>query len=174
GISKVAGYELVRNYRETYGIFASTGILFNHESPRRGLEFVTRKITSGAARIAAGLETELRLGNLEAERDWGHSRDYVRAMWLMLQQDVARDFVIATGVAHSVRQFADLAFRHAGLDYRDHVKADQTFFRPSEVDILRGDSSRARKALNWHPETNFEDLVREMVEADCRALNVKI
>lgn len=174
GISKVAGYELARNYREAYGLFAATGILFNHESPRRGLEFVTRKITSAVARIRAGQDTEIRLGNLEAQRDWGHARDYVLAMWLMLQQDEPQDFVIATGEAHSVRAFAELAFRRAGLDYRGFVKSDETFFRPAEVDILRGDSSRARKALDWQPETSFEDLVREMVESDCRALGIEI
>lgn len=174
GISKVAGYELARNYREAYGMFAVTGILFNHESPRRGLEFVTRKITSGVARISAGQDNELRLGNLEAQRDWGHARDYVQAMWLMLQQEEPQDLVIATGVAHSVREFADLAFRRAGLDYREYVKTDEVFFRPAEVDILRGDSSRARKTLSWGPKASFQDLVHEMVESDCRALNAAI
>jgi len=174
GISKVAGYELVRNYREAYGMFAVTGILFNHESPRRGLEFVTRKISSAVARIRAGRDKELRLGNLEAKRDWGHARDYVRAMWQMLQQDKPQDFVIATGVAHSVREFAELAFRSAALDYRDYVTTDPVFFRPAEVDILRGDASKARNLLEWEPKTSFEDLVREMVESDCRALNISI
>jgi GDPmannose 4,6-dehydratase len=173
GISKVAGFELTRNYREAYGMHASSGILFNHESPRRGFEFVTRKITSGVARIAAGKSKELRLGNLDAKRDWGHAREYVQAMWLMLQQPEPDDYVIATGQTHTVREFAELAFAHAGLDYRDHVKPDADLFRPAEVNILQGDASKARQKLGWEHRIGFEALVREMVEADCRALGVE-
>lgn len=166
GISKVCGFELTRNYREAYGIFGANGILFNHESPRRGFEFVTRKISSGVARIAAGQTRELRLGNLDAKRDWGHSREYVEAMWLMLQHLVPDDFVIATGEAHSVREFCEAAFAEAGLDYRDHVVVDERFYRPAEVDLLLGDASKARKALGWEPRTTFRELVSEMVRAD--------
>jgi GDPmannose 4,6-dehydratase len=173
GISKVAGFELTRNYREAYHLHASSGILFNHESPRRGYEFVTRKITSGAARILAGRSKELRLGNLDARRDWGHAREYVAAMWLMLQQDEPDDYVIATGETHTVREFADVAFAHAGLDYRDYVVPDQDLFRPAEVNLLQGDAAKARKKLGWSHQTGFEALVREMVEADCRALGVE-
>jgi len=143
GISKVAGFDLTRNYREAYGMHACSGILFNHESPRRGFEFVTRKITSGVARILAGKAAELRLGNLEAKRDWGHAREYVEAMWLMLQQPVPEDYVVATGETHSVREFADLAFRAAGLDYEKYVKLDEDLYRPSEVNLLLGDASKA-------------------------------
>jgi GDPmannose 4,6-dehydratase len=170
GISKVCGFELTRNYREAYGLYAASGILFNHESPRRGYEFVTRKITSAVARIAAGRETRLRLGNLEARRDWGHAREYVEAMWLMLQQPVPDDYVVATGEAHSVREFAALAFACAGLDWRRYVDNDPALFRPAEVNILRGDASKARAALGWQPHIDFAALVWEMVEADCRAL----
>lgn len=166
GISKMAGFELTRNYREAYGLFALSGILFNHESPRRGAEFVTRKISSAAAKIKLGIENEVRLGNLEARRDWGHARDYVRAMWLMLQQNEPEDFVIATGESHSVGEFLDLAFRHIGLDYRDHVFIDNDLFRPSEVNILQGDASKAHRQLNWSPTVTFEALVEEMVEHD--------
>jgi GDPmannose 4,6-dehydratase len=173
GISKVAGFDLTRNYREAYGMHASSGILFNHESPRRGFEFVTRKITSGVARIAAGKSKELRLGNLDAKRDWGHAREYVQAMWLMLQQPEPDDYVIATGQTHTVREFADLAFAHAGLNYRDYVMPDADLFRPAEVNILQGDASKARQKLGWEHRIGFEALVREMVEADCRALGVK-
>jgi GDPmannose 4,6-dehydratase len=173
GISKVAGFELTRNYREAYGMHASSGILFNHESPRRGFEFVTRKITSGVARIAAGKSKELRLGNLDAKRDWGHAREYVQAMWLMLQQPEPDDYVIATGQTHTVREFAELAFAHAGLDYRDYVMPDADLFRPAEVNILQGDASKARQKLGWEHRIGFEALVREMVEADCRALGVE-
>jgi GDPmannose 4,6-dehydratase len=173
GISKVAGFDLTRNYREAYGMHASSGILFNHESPRRGFEFVTRKITSGVARIAAGKSKELRLGNLDAKRDWGHAREYVQAMWLMLQQPQPDDYVIATGQTHTVREFAELAFAHAGLDYRDHVRPDADLFRPAEVNILQGDASKARQKLGWEHRIGFEALVREMVEADCRALGVE-
>lgn len=167
GISKVAGFDLTRNYREAYGIHASTGIMFNHESPRRGHEFVTRKITTGVARILSGRASTLALGNLDAKRDWGHAADYVQAMWLMLQQPVPDDYVIATGETHSVRDFADAAFRIAGLDYREHIVSDPRFFRPSEVDLLQGDASKARRVLNWAPERGFEALVKEMVLGDC-------
>jgi GDPmannose 4,6-dehydratase len=168
GISKVCGYELTRNYREAYDTFAVSGIMFNHESPRRGYEFVTRKITSGAARIAAGQAKELRLGNLDAKRDWGHAREYVEAMWLMLQQPEPDDYVIATGETHSVREFCELAFSTVQLDYRDYVTVDERFFRPAEVELLVGDASKARKVLGWEPKTGFQSLVREMVLEDVR------
>jgi GDPmannose 4,6-dehydratase len=168
GISKVCGYELTRNYREAYDTFAVSGILFNHESPRRGYEFVTRKITSGVARIVAGQAKELRLGNLDAKRDWGHAREYVEAMWLMLQQAQPDDYVIATGETHSVREFCELAFSTAQLDYRDYVTVDERFFRPAEVELLVGDASKARKVLGWEPKTSFDSLVREMVLEDLR------
>jgi GDPmannose 4,6-dehydratase len=171
GISKVAGFELTRNYREAYGLHATSGILYNHESPRRGFEFVTRKITSHAAKIKLGLADRLPLGNLDARRDWGHARDYVRAMWLMLQQDTPDDYVIATGVTHSVREFAEAAFAHVGLDYQDHVVTDPQFFRPAEVHLLLGDASRARRALGWAPACSFESLVEEMVEEDLKRLS---
>jgi GDPmannose 4,6-dehydratase len=170
GISKVAGYYLSLNYREAYDIFTASGILFNHESPRRGYEFVTRKITSGVARIKRGQATELRLGNLDARRDWGHARDYVRAMHLMLQQDEPEDFVVGTGETHTVREFCELAFGEVGLDYRDHVVIDPRFLRPAEVELLLADPTRARQRLGWQPTTSFEDLVREMVQADLEAL----
>jgi GDPmannose 4,6-dehydratase len=170
GISKVAGYYLSLNYREAYDIFAVSGILFNHESPRRGYEFVTRKITSGVARIKHGQARELRLGNLDARRDWGHARDYVRAMHLMLQQDEPEDFVIGTGETHTVREFCELAFGEVGLDYRDHVVIDPRFLRPAEVELLLADPSRARDRLGWQRTASFEDLVREMVLADLEAL----
>lgn len=173
GISKVAGFDLTRNYREAYNMHASSGILFNHESPRRGYEFVTRKITSGVARILSGRSTELALGNLEAKRDWGHAREYVDAMWRMLQQNEPDDYVIATGVTHSVREFVELAFAHAGLDYRQYVKEDPDLFRPAEVNILLGDASKARRKLGWTNDIGFERLVCEMVDADCRAAGVK-
>jgi GDPmannose 4,6-dehydratase len=168
GITKAAGFELTRNYRESSGIHASSGITFNHESPRRGYEFVTRKISSGVARIVSGKAQTLRLGNLDACRDWGHAREYVEAMWLMLQQDEPDDYVIATGKSHSVRDFAELAFSIVGLDYRKHVVSDPSLFRPSEMNQLIGDSSKAKRVLGWQPETEFSDLVREMVEHDCR------
>ncbi|HTS64259.1 MAG TPA: GDP-mannose 4,6-dehydratase [Candidatus Acidoferrales bacterium] len=167
GISKVAGFDLTRNYREAYGMHACSGILFNHESPRRGFEFVTRKITSGVARILAGKAAELRLGNLEAKRDWGHAREYVEAMWLMLQQPVPEDYVVATGETHSVREFADLAFRAAGLDYEKYVKLDEDLYRPSEVNLLLGDASKARRMLGWNHKVGFSDLVLEMLASDC-------
>jgi len=169
GISKVAGFELTRNYREAYGLHASIGILFNHESERRGFEFVTRKITSGVAAIATGAKRELRLGNLEARRDWGYAPEYVEAMWRMLQQDKPDDYVIATGESHSVREFAELAFSFAGLDYRDYVLGDSQLYRPAEVDQLIGDPSKARAWLGWEPGTRFQNLVRRMVEADLEA-----
>jgi len=170
GISKVAGLDLTRNYREAYSIKASSGILYNHESPRRGFEFVTRKITSQAARIKLGLTKEVRLGNLDARRDWGHAREYVRAMWLMLQQDEPEDYVIATGEQHSVREFAELAFAHLGLDYRDHVVVDPQFQRPADVETLLGDASKARKKLGWKYGITFKQLVQEMAEADLARL----
>ena len=168
GISKVAGFELTRNYREAYGLHASSGILYNHESPRRGYEFVTRKITSHAVRIKLGLARELPLGNLEAKRDWGHAREYVKAMWLMLQQPVPGDYVVATGESHSVRELAEMAFSYVGLDYSDYVTVDAGLFRPAEVDVLQGDASLARRVLGWKSELSFADLVREMVEEDLR------
>jgi GDPmannose 4,6-dehydratase len=166
GISKVAGYHLTLNYREAYDIFAASGILFNHESPRRGHEFVTRKITSGVARIKAGQATELRLGNLDAQRDWGHARDYVRAMRLILVHGQPDDFVIGTGETHTVREFCELAFAEVGLDYEQYVVIDPRFMRPAEVELLLGDPSKARRELGWEPRVSFEELVREMVKAD--------
>jgi GDPmannose 4,6-dehydratase len=174
GISKVCGFELTRNYREAYDIHASNGILFNHESPRRGYEFVTRKITSGVARILAGKDKQLKLGNLDAKRDWGHAREYVPAMWLMLQQPDPDDYVIATGKTHSVREFVEAAFSHAGLDYEQYVTVDQDLFRPAEVNLLLGDASKAKEKLGWAPKISFQDLVREMVEADCQAQGVSL
>lgn len=166
GVAKVYGHWITVNYRESYGMHATSGILFNHESPRRGLEFVTRKISHGVARIKLGLDEELRLGNLEARRDWGFAGDYVEAMWLMLQQDQPEDYVIATGETHSVREFCELAFGYVGLDYRDYVVIDQRFMRPAEVDLLIGDASKARQKLGWQPRTTFPELVQMMVEAD--------
>ena len=170
GISKVAGFDLTRNYREAYGIKASSGILYNHESPRRGFEFVTRKITSYAAKIKLGLAKEVRLGNLDARRDWGHAREYVRAMWLMLQQDEPDDYVIATGEQHSVREFAELAFTRLGLDYREHVVVDPQFLRPAEVETLLGNAAKAGKKLGWTYKVAFKVLVEEMVDADLARL----
>src|SRR3954469_9650476 len=170
GVAKVYGHWITVNYRESYGMHANSGILFNHESPRRGLEFVTRKITNSTARIKLGLDKELRLGNLESQRDWGFAGDYVKAMWLMLQQDQPGDFVVATGQTQSVRRFCELAFGHVGLDYRDYVILDERFMRPAEVDLLVGDSSSAREVLGWQPEKSFENLVRMMVEADVALL----
>ena len=166
GISKVAGFELTRNYREAYGMFCASGLLFNHEGPRRGYEFVTRKITSAAARIKLGLADELRLGNLDAQRDWGHSKDYVRAMYLMLQQEKADDFVVATGETHTVREFCRRAFAEVGLDYEQYVRVDERFLRPAEVDLLVGDATKAREQLGWEPEYTFGEMIREMVAAD--------
>jgi GDPmannose 4,6-dehydratase len=169
GISKVAGFDLTRNYREAYGMYCVSGILFNHESPRRGYEFVTRKITSTVARIKLGLATELRLGNLEAKRDWGHAADYVRAMHLMLQQPQADDYVIATGETHTVREFCERAFAKVGLDYRDYVKTDEKFYRPAEVDMLIGNAAKAQRVLGWQQSHTFQELVDEMVTADLAA-----
>jgi len=166
GVAKVYSYWSTVNYRESYGLFASNGILFNHESPRRGPNFVTRKISQGVASIVHGRATDLRLGNLEAKRDWGFAGDYVEAMWLILQHDVPDDFVVATGESHSVREFCDLAFSHAGLDYRDFVVSDPKFFRPAEVDYLLGDPSKCKRELSWKPKTSFSELVRLMVDAD--------
>ena len=170
GISKCSGFQLSVNYREAYGMFCCNGILFNHESPRRGMEFVTRKITSGVARIKAGITTELRLGNLDAQRDWGHAKDYVRAMHLMLQQPAPDDFVIATGKTQTVRELCELAFAEVGLDYKDYVKLDQAVYRPAEVDLLIGDASKANSVLPWHPTVDFTSLIQEMVQADMNAL----
>lgn len=172
GISKVAGFDLTRNYREAYGMYCVGGILFNHESPRRGFEFVTRKITSTVAQIKLGVASELRLGNLDAKRDWGHAADYVRAMHLMLQQPEPDDYVIATGETHSVREFCELAFSEAGLDFQKYVTTDERFYRPAEVDLLVGDSTKARKALGWEPRYSFRELVRQMVESDLRASGI--
>src|SRR5215813_10580885 len=166
GISKVAGFELTRNYREAYGMFCCSGILFNHEGPRRGFEFVTRKITSTVARIKLGLAPELLIGNLEAKRDWGHAIDYVRAMHLMLQQDEPDDYVIATGKSHSVRELCEFAFAEVDLDYREFVKVDPTYYRPAEVDLLIGDASKARRVLRWEPTITFRELIKEMVASD--------
>jgi GDPmannose 4,6-dehydratase len=174
GISKVCGFELTRNYREAYNMHASSGILFNHESSRRGFEFVTRKITSGVARILAGKAKSLKLGNLDAKRDWGHAREYVQAMWLMLQQPEPDDYVISTGTTHTVKEFVEAAFSLAELDYRDYVLSDPDLFRPAEVNILLGDSAKAKKAFGWVHKTDFLDLVREMLEADCRNLGVSL
>jgi GDPmannose 4,6-dehydratase len=170
GVSKVAGYYLSVNYREAYGMYCCNGILFNHESPRRGFEFVTRKISYGVARIKLGLASELRLGNLEAKRDWGHARDYVKAMYLMLQQPQPDDYVISTGETHSVREFCKLAFEQVGLNYMDYVRKDENVFRPAEVDLLVGDASKARSELQWEPTTNFAGLVKEMVHEDVERL----
>jgi GDPmannose 4,6-dehydratase len=170
GVAKVYGHWITVNYRESYGMHTSSGILFNHESQRRGLEFATRKITHGVARIKLGLDKDLRLGNLEAQRDWGFAGDYVKAMWMMLQQEEADDYVVATGVTHSVRHFCELAFGHVGLDYHDYVVQDERFMRPAEVDLLVGDPRKAGEKLGWHPETSFEELVRMMVEADLELL----
>ncbi|MCS7087204.1 MAG: GDP-mannose 4,6-dehydratase [Thermoflexales bacterium] len=170
GVAKVYGHWITVNYRESYGMFACSGILFNHESPRRGLEFVTRKVSHGVARIALGLQRELRLGNLEARRDWGFAGDYVRAMWLMLQQDKPDDYVIATGETHSVRELCEVAFSYVGLNWEDYVVVDPKFYRPAEVDLLIGDASKARHMLGWQPTVTFEQLVHMMVEADLRAL----
>ncbi|MBI1804151.1 MAG: GDP-mannose 4,6-dehydratase [Ignavibacteriae bacterium] len=166
GVAKVYGHFISINYRESYNLFCVSGILFNHESPRRGKEFVTRKITDGVARIKLGKANEVRLGNLDAQRDWGFAGDYVRAMWLMLQQHQPEDYVIATGQSHSVQEFVELAFKHVGLDWRNYVIVDPSLFRPAEVNHLRGDASKAAQKLGWKPEIAFEELVVKMVEAD--------
>jgi GDPmannose 4,6-dehydratase len=173
GISKVAGFHLTRNYREAYGLFCVSGILFNHESPRRGFEFVTRKTTSTVARIKLGLANELRIGNLDAKRDWGHAKDYVRAMHSMIEQPEADDFVIATGKTHSVREFCEIAFSEVGLDYREFVKIDERYYRPAEVDLLIGDASKARSVIGWEPTYTFRELIKEMVAADLEALSTE-
>ncbi|HEX7447088.1 MAG TPA: GDP-mannose 4,6-dehydratase [Pirellulales bacterium] len=170
GVAKVYGHYITVNYRESYGMYACSGILFNHESPRRGLEFVTRKITHGVAKIKLGLAKELRLGNLHARRDWGFAGDYVRAMWLMLQKREADDYVIGTGETHSVEEFVSIAFGHVGLNWRDHVVIDPKFHRPAEVDLLLSDPSKARRALGWKPQVGFQQLVAMMVAADLAAL----
>ena len=170
GVAKVYGHLITVNYRESYGMFAASGILFNHESPRRGIEFVTRKVTDGVARIKLGLATEVRLGNLDAKRDWGFAGDYVKAMWLMLQQDEARDFVIGTGVTHSVRELVQVAFAHVGLNWEDHVVIDPKFIRPAEVDLLLADPSMARDELGWIPEVRFASMIEAMVDADLSRL----
>jgi GDPmannose 4,6-dehydratase len=170
GISKVTGFHLTRNFREAYGMHCSSGILFNHESPRRGFEFVTRKVTYAVARISLGLSSEVSLGNLDARRDWGHAADYVRAMWLMLQQDEPGDFVVATGQDHSVRELCEIAFSHAGLDYSDYVRTDPQFLRPADIDLLVGDARRASMTLGWQPRISFTEMVQEMVENDIETL----
>jgi GDPmannose 4,6-dehydratase len=171
GVSKVFGHYITVNYRESYGMFAVSGILFNHESPRRGLEFVTRKVTDGVARIKLGLTDHVSLGNLDAHRDWGYAGDYVRAMWLMLQQDRADDYVIATGVSHSVRELVEIAFGRVGLDWRRYVRIDPTLLRPAEVDHLVGDASKAKATLGWEPDVSFEQLIQMMVDADLARLS---
>ncbi|HYE13759.1 MAG TPA: GDP-mannose 4,6-dehydratase [Pyrinomonadaceae bacterium] len=170
GISKVAGFDLTRNYREAYGMYCASGILFNHESPRRGFEFVTRKITSTVAKIKAGEATELRLGNLDARRDWGHAADYVRAMRLMLQRDEPDDYVVATGETHTVQEFCERAFAEVGLDWREFVRVDERFLRPAEVELLIGDSAKARRELGWEPRHTFASLIKEMVGEDVKAI----
>ncbi|MHB8171608.1 MAG: GDP-mannose 4,6-dehydratase [Thermincolia bacterium] len=174
GISKIASYHLIKNYREQYGLFACTGILYNHESPRRGFEFVTRKITSSVAKIKLGIEKKLTLGNLDALRDWGYAPDYVKAMWLMLQREVQEDYVIASGVTHSVHEFVECAFNHVGLDYRDYVDFDQRFYREAERIPLRGDSSKAKEELKWQSNKQFEDIVAEMVDHDLNLLSGRL
>jgi GDPmannose 4,6-dehydratase len=172
GVAKVYGHWITVNYRESYNMFAVSGILFNHESPRRGLEFVTRKISNGAARIKAGLDKELRLGNLDSQRDWGFAGEYVEVMWKMLQQKTPQDYVIGTGEPHSVREFCESAFNHVGLNYQDYVVQDQRFIRPSEVDRLKADPSKARRELGWAPKVGFNDLVKMMVEADLKRVRM--
>jgi GDPmannose 4,6-dehydratase len=173
GVAKVYGHWITVNYRESYNLFACSGILFNHESPRRGLEFVTRKVTFGAARIKLGIARDLRLGNLDAKRDWGYAGDYVRAMWLMLQQDRPDDYIVGSGQTHSVRELCQVAFGHLGLDYQDHVKVDPRFIRPADVDLLISDPTKARTVLGWEPTVSFEDLVVMMVEADLERLQAE-
>ena len=170
GVAKVYGHWITVNYRESYDIFGASGILFNHESPRRGMEFVTRKVTHTVARIKKGLSQELRMGNLDAQRDWGFAGDYVKAMWLMLQQEKPDDYVVATGETHSVRELVEIAFEHVGLNWRDYVVIDERFIRPAEVDLLIGDSSKARNQLGWTPEVSFPELVSMMVDADLKLL----
>jgi len=173
GVAKLYGHWITVNYRESYGLFTCSGILFNHESPRRGLEFVTRKVSYGAARIKLGQQSRLKMGNLNAERDWGFAGDYVEAMWQMLQQEKPQDYVVASGIAHSVRQLLEIAFSHLGMDYRDYVETDPAFLRPAEVHHLLGDSAKARKELGWKPKVNFEGLVKMMVDEDMVRLDVR-
>jgi GDPmannose 4,6-dehydratase len=173
GVAKVYGHWITVNYRESYGLYAVSGILFNHESPRRGLEFVTRKITATVAQIAKGKEKHLKLGNMESRRDWGYAGDYVRAMWMMLQPNTPDDYVIATGETHSVREFAEKAFARAGLDWEKHVVVDPGLFRPAEVDVLIGDASKAKKNLGWRPEVSFDQLVERMIDADLALAGVR-
>jgi GDPmannose 4,6-dehydratase len=173
GVAKVYGHWITVNYRESYGLHASSGMLFNHESPRRGLEFVTRKVSHGVARIAAGMDDKLFLGNLDAQRDWGFAGDYVRAMWLMLQQDQPDDFVVSTGETHSVRELCEIAFAHVGLDWHEHVVVDDKFLRPAEVDLLVGDATKAKTLLKWEKTVTFADLVAMMVDADVELLRVQ-
>jgi GDPmannose 4,6-dehydratase len=173
GVAKVYGHWITVNYRESYGLHASSGMLFNHESPRRGLEFVTRKVSHGVARIARGMEDKIFLGNLDSQRDWGFAGDYVRAMWLMLQRDEPDDFVVATGETHSVRELCEIAFSHVGLDWQEHVVVDDKFLRPAEVDLLVGDATRARSELKWEPTVAFSELVAMMVDADVELLRVQ-
>jgi GDPmannose 4,6-dehydratase len=170
GVAKCYGHFITVNYRESYGLFAASGLLFNHESERRGLEFVTRKVTHGAAAIKLGLQEELALGNLDAERDWGYAKDYVEAMWLMLQHDEPDDFVIATGKVHSVRRLVEVAFEQVGLDPDEHIRVDERYMRPAEVEHLIGDPSKAREKLGWEPRTSFEEMIRRMVDADLELL----
>jgi GDPmannose 4,6-dehydratase len=170
GVAKLYGHWITVNYRESYNLYTCSGILFNHESPRRGLEFVTRKVSYGAARIKLGLQSKLKLGNLDAERDWGFAGDYVQAMWQMLQQEKPQDYVVATGVAHSVRQLSEIAFAHLGMDYRHYVETDPAFLRPAEVHHLLGDSSKVRRELGWYPKVSFQDLVTMMVDEDIERL----
>jgi GDPmannose 4,6-dehydratase len=172
GVAKVYGHWITVNYRESYGLYAVSGILFNHESPRRGIEFVTRKVTDGVARIKLGLASELRMGNLDARRDWGYAGDYVEAMWRMLQQDSPQDYVVGSGATHSVRELVELAFAHVGLDYRKYVVSDPRYYRPAEVDVLLADPSKARRELGWAPKVGFADLVTMMVDADLERLGV--
>ena len=170
GVAKVYGHWITVNYRESYGIFAVSGILFNHESPRRGLEFVTRKVSDGVARIKLGMTKQLPLGNLDAKRDWGYAKEYVEAMWLMLQQEQPDDYVIATNETHSVREFLEVTFGHAGLDWQKHVEIDARYYRPAEVELLIGDASKARRQMGWEPKTKFEELAKLMVDADIELL----
>ncbi len=174
GVAKLYGHWITVNYRESYDLHASSGILFNHESPRRGMEFLPRKVSHGVARIKLGLDDSLMLGNLDAERDWGYAGDYVEAMWLMLQQDHADDYVVASGKTHSVRRFCEIAFEHVGMQWEDHVRIDERFMRPAEVDLLIGDAKKANDVLGWAPRTSFEDLVTMMVDADIELLSGRL
>ena len=175
GVAKLYGHWITKNYRESYDMFACAGILFNHESERRGIEFVTRKISDGVSRIKLGLTDHITLGNLEAKRDWGYAPDYVKAMWLMLQQDTADDYVIATGETHSIREFLDVAFKYIGIDnWAPYIKQDPRFMRPAEVDVLRGDYTKAKTKMEWNPDTSFENLVKKMVDNDLELLKKDI